>query len=432
MSLEEMLPEDLAEMVRERDTRLAEATALLGRCHSGEATHAELDAFLSRAPAQTARSQPTIAELTEQWDDPQSYAYGAAQDDRAPAQPAGMNRMQSENTYEVREPGERHNGVSREAARAILNAQAQPAAPESRMTVDGCEPGTCVMSVPGPDNTPACLYCFKPAAPLPVRAPNPEAVARILADPDCAAPVTVAGCAVAPEPSLLASALLERAARIIENDDWHDAYDAFRSGVELAPDGSAKYTTLCYEGACATMTGRARPCPIHDAAPEPSADPDAVTMASMLAVMSNAPAHLRPRPEPSVDPDRAFCPQCGIGIAFDEDGLCVQCGALVCSVADARKMLGVPVPGAEAQLAALTRPLTELEWKPNWPQYEHQLLRANTAQAQLLAVGKVRDKLLELAGEFRRNPQVHSTYSECAMRLDTALLTPGGGTGEGK
>jgi hypothetical protein len=61
-----------------------------------------------------------------------------------------------------------------------------------------------------------------------------------------------------------ATALLERGARIIENDDWRDAYDAFLSGVELAPDGSAKYSTLCYEGDCAKMTGRARPCPVHE------------------------------------------------------------------------------------------------------------------------------------------------------------------------
>lgn len=75
--------------------RLEEATALLERWANGSNqnlyqvtvdTRAWLKA--SRAPVQPARIQPTIAELTEQWDDPQSHAYGAAQDDSAPAQPA--------------------------------------------------------------------------------------------------------------------------------------------------------------------------------------------------------------------------------------------------------------------------------------------------------------------------------------------------------
>ena len=61
-----------------------------------------------------------------------------------------------------------------------------------------------------------------------------------------------------------AERLLLRASRCIELDDWRDDYDAWMSGCELAPDGSAKYSTLCYEGDCAKMTGRARPCPIHD------------------------------------------------------------------------------------------------------------------------------------------------------------------------
>lgn len=38
---------------------------------------------------------------------------------------------------------------------------------------------------------------------------------------------------------------------------------------------------------------------------------------------------------------------------------------------------------AEARVAELTRPLTELEWKPSWPQYEHQRLRANAAESAL-------------------------------------------------
>lgn len=59
--------------------------------------------------------------------------------------------------------------------------------------------------------------------------------------------------------------------------------------------------------------------------------------------------------------------------------------------------------------------------------------RAESAEAQLAAVRRVRDKLLELAGEFRRNPQVHSTYYECVNRLDTALLTaPSPGAGGSK
>jgi hypothetical protein len=29
---------------------------------------------------------------------------------------------------------------------------------------------------------------------------------------------------------------------------------------------------------------------------------------------------------------RAFCPLCGVGVGFDEDGCCTSCGAAVCSL----------------------------------------------------------------------------------------------------
>lgn len=35
----------------------------------------------------------------------------------------------------------------------------------------------------------------------------------------------------------------------------------------------------------------------------------------------------------------AFCPQCGIGVPFDEDGCCGQCGATVCAMSDVRALL---------------------------------------------------------------------------------------------
>lgn len=31
-------------------------------------------------------------------------------------------------------------------------------------------------------------------------------------------------------------------------------------------------------------------------------------------------------------PDRGFCPQCGVGIGFDDEGCCTGCGSTVCSM----------------------------------------------------------------------------------------------------
>jgi len=43
--------------------------------------------------------------------------------------------------------------------------------------------------------------------------------------------------------------------------------------------------------------------------------------------------------EPIPFEQRAFCPQCGLGVGFDEDGCCTSCGATVCSGADLRSLL---------------------------------------------------------------------------------------------
>ncbi len=48
--------------------------------------------------------------------------------------------------------------------------------------------------------------------------------------------------------------------------------------------------------------------------------------------------------------------------------------------------------------------------------------RAETARLRE-RVQSVADKLCELAVEYRRNPQVHSTYSECASRIHAALTS---------
>lgn len=54
--------------------------------------------------------------------------------------------------------------------------------------------------------------------------------------------------------------------------NWVKRRDAFLS---RAPAQTAPRTTslLCYEGDCAKMTGRARPCPVHDA-PAQAVEPD--------------------------------------------------------------------------------------------------------------------------------------------------------------
>lgn len=36
---------------------------------------------------------------------------------------------------------------------------------------------------------------------------------------------------------------------------------------------------------------------------------------------------------------RAFCPQCGAGIGFDEEGCCTSCGSTVCSMVDVASFL---------------------------------------------------------------------------------------------
>lgn len=50
-----------------------------------------------------------------------------------------------------------------------------------------------------------------------------------------------------------------------------------------------------------------------------------------------------------------------------------------------------------------------------------------SAEAKLAAVQGVARQLRGLAVEFRLNPQVHSTYSECASRIERALLAPSQG-----
>lgn len=49
--------------------------------------------------------------------------------------------------------------------------------------------------------------------------------------------------------------------------------------------------------------------------------------------------------------------------------------------------------------------------------------KLQAAEAQIAAVASVRDRLLQQAVVFRLNPQVHSTYRECADRI-TKALTP--------
>jgi len=56
------------------------------------------------------------------------------------------------------------------------------------------------------------------------------------------------------------------------SDSLLDAIDAF---LKRAPAQATTNALLCYEGDCAKMTGRARPCPIHDA-PAQTAEPDNV------------------------------------------------------------------------------------------------------------------------------------------------------------
>jgi hypothetical protein len=38
-------------------------------------------------------------------------------------------------------------------------------------------------------------------------------------------------------------------------------------------------------------------------------------------------------------PIKAFCPQCGVGVGFDDDGCCTSCGAMVCGMDDVEKHL---------------------------------------------------------------------------------------------
>lgn len=115
--------DSMTETARSYWTRMTDAIALLERCRTGEATDSEIADFLSGAPAQPARSQPTIAELTEQWDDPQSYSYGAAQDDSAPAQPAASTPVTAEQIEEAIARGVRD-------ARIVAGDPVMPAAPE--------------------------------------------------------------------------------------------------------------------------------------------------------------------------------------------------------------------------------------------------------------------------------------------------------------
>lgn len=52
---------------------------------------------------------------------------------------------------------------------------------------------------------------------------------------------------------------------------------------------------------------------------------------------------------------KAFCPQCGLGVGFDEDGCCTSCGATTCSGSDLRALLaehGLSIVG-EADMAVL-------------------------------------------------------------------------------
>lgn len=48
--------------------------------------------------------------------------------------------------------------------------------------------------------------------------------------------------------------------------------------------------------------------------------------------------------------DRAFCPMCGVGVGFDDDGCCTTCGATVCALHHLVAHLaaeGLSVVGAE-------------------------------------------------------------------------------------
>ena len=87
---------------------------------------------------------------------------------------------------------------------------------------------------------------------------------------------------------------------------------------------------------------------------------------------------------------------------------------------------------AEAQLAQAESDLAFLLGGPP-SKVTDALWRAEAAESQLAAVAEARDELLLLAVEFRLNPQVHSTYSECAGRITKALTpSPSHGAGGGK
>jgi hypothetical protein len=77
---------------------------------------------------------------------------------------------------------------------------------------------------------------------------------------------------------------------------------------------------------------------------------------------------------------------------------------------------------AMARIRALLTPAPEPSAEP--VAKERYLLQCEVAESlrvKLQAVAEVRDKLLLLAVEFRLNPQVHSTYMECAARITKAL-----------
>lgn len=48
---------------------------------------------------------------------------------------------------------------------------------------------------------------------------------------------------------------------------------------------------------------------------------------------------MKTKPKKHPKPDRLLCPQCGPGVAVDEDGLCPTCGATVATVSQVRKWL---------------------------------------------------------------------------------------------
>ena len=101
-------------------------------------------------------------------------------------------------------------------------------------------------------------------------------------------------------------------------------------------------------------------------------------------------------------------------------------------------MLGCPGVHDEsaAPEADWERVTPAMLWEFEMGREQRDQLRAllEAAEARLAAVAKVRDLLLAQAVTFRLNPQVHSTYRECANRLTKALLTPtpSPGTGGGK